>query len=445
MKILMIAYYFPPDSSSGSFRPLFFAKYLHEIGENICILTVREQDYLPDQPKDYKLLENINENFEIVRTGVFRPREGAIKLKNLLFGKKDKIVDRSYVDGKEGNEKFSGRASLFQELKDTITDCLSTPDPNIGWLPLAVRQGVKIINTRKTDVIYATGSPWTSLIIGVILKKMTGKPLVMDFRDPWVANPGFLIRSRFIRFIESVMEKKVVFFADKIITNTHELKQNFLVRFPWLDNKRISAIPNGFESYMENQKHNTEKLTFTHAGSLYFSRNPKWLLQAALNLTQKKKIQKQELRIVFLGGISIADPELEKLLDHPDLKDVTEILPRLPYDDAIKYQAESDVLFLIQPDFPLQVPRKLYEYMAFLKPVLGITNPEGATARIIRENNLGLVASNQTSEIESALENLYERWKKGDLVPLSAKKCDMFMNKNLATDLLNFMRLKIED
>lgn len=435
LKILIIAYYFPPDSSSGSFRPLYFARHLHEMGEKLYVLTAREKDYLPDQPKDHKMLEKVVNKIEIIRTRVYRPREAVIRLRNFLFNKTNSNGGNACIANNDRFDLVKSKSSLIQQIKDTFTDLLSTPDPHIGWISSAIAEGKRIIKNENIDVIYATGSPWTCLIIGAVLKRLTGKPLVMDFRDPWVSNPGFMVRSKIIRFIETYMEQKVISFADKIITNTYELEHDFLSRFPKLDKNQINTISNGFEEHIESKELNNEKLTLTHAGTLYFSRNPKYLLQAVINLIENKTISKGNLNIIFLGGISIQDPELDIILKHPLLQNVVKILPRLPYKDAADYQSKSDVLLLIQPDFPLQVPRKLYEYMAFRKPVFGITNSSGATARVIKEKKIGVVTANQTKEIESALKDIYERWSNGFLGTLPENTCDEFMNKNLTTQL----------
>ena len=435
LKILIIAYYFPPDSSSGSFRPLYFARHLHEMGEELYVLTAREKNYLPDQPKDHKMLEKVVNKIEIIRTRVYRPREFVIRLRNFLFNKTNSNGGNACITNNDRFDLVNSKSSLIQQIKDTFTDLLSTPDPHIGWIPSAIAEGRKIIKSKNIDVIYATGSPWTSLIIGAILKQLTGKPLVMDFRDPWVANPGFMVRSKLIRFIETHMEQKVISFADKIITNTYELEQDFLTRFPKLNKNKVKTISNAFEEYIESEKHNNEKLTLTHAGALYFSRNPRNLLQAIINLIKNKTISKENLEVIFLGGISIQDPKIDIILKHPLLQNIVKILPRLPYRDAARYQSKSDVLLLIQPDFPLQVPRKLYEYMAFKKPVFGITNSSGATARVIKEKKIGVVAANQTKEIELALKDIYERWTNGSLGALPENTCDEFMNKNLTAQL----------
>lgn len=441
LNILMVAYYFPPDSSSGSFRPLHFANHLAKMGQKIWILTAREADFLDGQPRDAKLLSQVDEAITILRTPVSRPREAVVNLKRFLPGGRSEASaggdgDKTPKQTKDTRLVRSER-NFFQRFKDAITDLLGSPDPNVGWLPWAVKAGRKAIRQNKIDVIYATGSPWTCFLVGAVLKKMTGAPLVLDFRDPWVSNPGFWVRSVLPRSIELVMERKIVALSDRVVSNTEALRQDFAARFPTMADK-FKTIPNGFETYAEAVPPSAEKIEFTHAGELYFSRNPKNLLKAVLNVVQKGAVPTEALRITFLGGISIPDPELDALLAHPALAGVIKTVPRLPYQEAMAYQINSEVLFLIQPDFPLQVPRKLYEYISFSKPVLAITNREGATAGLVRENELGIVAS-EVDELESAIQWFYEKWKSGELAQYQ-RRCDQFLNENLTRDLLTCFR-----
>ncbi|NJL58969.1 MAG: glycosyltransferase family 4 protein [Desulfobacteraceae bacterium] len=437
--ILFIAYYFPPDSSSGAFRPLHFARHLHNMGTNVSVLTAREQDYLSGHSKDEKLFQTIPKQVAIFRSRVYRPKELLIHFRNWLRC----TFRQAGIIGNSSDNTMSSqvekRDSFFQKIKDFITDFLSIPDTNVGWLPSALNKGLCIIRERHIDVIYATGGPWTCLLIGAILKKFTGKPLILDFRDPWVTNPYFLLRSPIIQSFETLLERKVIKIADHVIANTEELRQNFLQRYPELGDNMVTTIPNGFDEYIDMPLTKNKRLTFTHAGSLYFSRNPRFLLQAIVNLVDNKIIPKGDLRFVFLGSFHIEDPLLAPLLKHPTLQDIVELLPQVSYQEAVAYQSRSDVLLLIQPDFPLQVPRKLYEYLAFRKPILGITDAHGATATIIRDNQLGLVVENRTSELEQSLQIIYGQWKKGtlDADVRNLEKYEKFTNKHLTRELLN--------
>lgn len=436
MTILMIAYSFPPASTSSTFRPMHFARYLQQMGDRIWVLTVREQDYPADVPQDLKLLEVLHPDITIVRSRFFHPRNAFIAFRDRLTGKKTTRSQHRTQPVNRERPASRRQLSWIQEGKDIVTDLLSTPDQQVGWLPFAVKTGLKIIKNHKIDVIYATGGPWTSLLVGSFLKKLTHRPLVMDFRDPWVTNPSPRSDSQVIRAIEPLIEQRVIACADHLVANTEELKQDFLQRYRHLREEMISEIPNGFEEYVDRADEiRSRHFTVIHAGTLYFSRNPKFLLQALLHLIQQSIIPQEEVRVIFLGGIAIEDSELDELLQHPLLEGAVEDIPRVPYQKAIDYQSRSDLLLLLQPDFPLQVPRKLYEYMAFRKPILGITNVQGATARVIREYELGTVAENQATAIESALRTYYEQWKDGSLHALSGEKCDRFLNKHLTRSL----------
>lgn len=402
------------------------------MGDEVWVLTAREEDYLENQPRDYNLLGRVDPSITIVRTGVFRPREALLKLR----GRIKNVPNPSNQHQSTGTYSESGRwTNWLQRLKDTITDLLTSPDPHIGWLPKALPVGAELIQREGIDIIYATGSPWTSFLLGACLKKLTGRPIALDFRDPWVANPGFLVRSKPARALEILMERKLIAAADAIITNTKELTNSFQSRFQTIPKKHIVSIPNGFEAYEKVDSKKNEQLTLTHAGSLYFSRNPLPLIKAALNLIQKGIIGQSELKLIFLGGIAIKDPELQKSLEEPLLQAVVELVPRLPFREAAIYQNKSDVLFLIQPDFPLQIPRKLYEYMSFRKPILAITNQQGATSSLVIEKDLGIVVENRISEIESGIEELYRKWQANSLHNLPAATCDEFLNSHLAAQL----------
>ena len=52
MNILLITYFFPPDSSSGAFRPMYFARDLQAAGHQVTVLTVRRGRFFPYQNQD---------------------------------------------------------------------------------------------------------------------------------------------------------------------------------------------------------------------------------------------------------------------------------------------------------------------------------------------------------------------------------------------------------
>ncbi len=96
----------------------------------------------------------------------------------------------------------------------------------------------------------------------------------------------------------------------------------------------------------------------------------------------------------------------------------------------------ADMLLLIQPGFPIQVPRKLYEYMAINKPIFCVTESDSETAKIIYENDLGVVCDNEFTEIRQGLLESYRLWEDGNLNQLKKEGCNSFLNSSLTDDLI---------
>lgn len=439
LRLLILAYYFPPDSSSGALRPLFFARHLHDLGVQVSVLTALEEDFLPEQPKDPELISQIGKNIHIVRARVKRPREYILSLRPTKTKKRaiEKKAGYRHLTSKKINRPY---LSLIQVVKDTITDLLASPDPHIGWVPDTVRSARRIIREKQINIIWATGSPWSCLIAGIILGKKTKLPIILDFRDPWVANPGFVQRGKIAGFFETLMERYIVAQADAIIANTQELRDSFIQRYSFLSKDNVFTIPNGYENIFNSMTPANKKFTITHAGGLYFSRTPLPFLQSLYDLIEKGIILKDKIEVLFVGGMDFSDERLKGLLNSEYLCSIVRVIPRLPHREALMFQLKSDALLLVQPGFPLQVPRKLYEYMAMQRPILALTDESGATARTIKQCGLGRVVQNRTHSIKPVLLQMYRDWENGNVTIPESSKIEPFKNINLSKELKEILR-----
>lgn len=435
LKVLFIAYYFPPDSSSGSFRPLFFANHLSSMGVDVHVLTARVEDYLEEQTVDEKLLDSLSEKVRVTRTVVRRPREAVLRLRDRVSRKGGERGSINYGSSVPTSPNGDGR-SWFQLMKDSITDLLGTPDAQVGWIPNCIQQGREIVVQERPDIIFATGGPWSGMVAAARLAKSTKIPLVLDFRDPWQSNPARAGRAGIFRWLDTLLEKYVVTAAARIVANTEELRGDFLRKYPVLRDDKVVTITNGFEDYLPViEKSNQSTLTITHTGELYFSRNPANLLQAIKNLIDSSQVKKGEISLQIVGGINIIDTNIAALLQSEALQGTVHLIPRVPYRESIRYNQLADVLLLIQPNFPLQIPRKLFEYLAAQKPLLCISEGLGATAKVVAGNGLGYVCENEVEEIERAICRLVDDWRANDLGSMSRGSFDRFMNKNLTRNL----------
>jgi glycosyltransferase involved in cell wall biosynthesis len=107
----------------------------------------------------------------------------------------------------------------------------------------------------------------------------------------------------------------------------------------------------------------------------------------------------------------------------------------VPHSEALRYQLAADVLLVFQTGFPLQVPRKLFEYMSMLKPVLAIGEADGATASIVQDSGVGIVATQDVESVKRAVLSLYAGWQGGNASALDPDRIARYRNETLAKRL----------
>jgi glycosyltransferase involved in cell wall biosynthesis len=439
-KVLMIAYFFPPVggiAAAGSQRTLKFAKYLPQYDWEPVILTVRETSYEAYLALDPTLLERVPANTKIIRNTVVRWMTKLLELKNR---RRSTEAGQRQADAVcQQNEASNGKSRL-QTLKDAVTGLFEIPDGEIGWLVPGVAGGLRAIKREAIDVIYATGKPWTAHLIGAVLKLLTGKPLVVDFRDPWMTNPFREEMSGLRDRVEGYMERKVVETANVVVTNTQALRDEFMARFPREPAAKFIALLNGFDpedgQVAPNKRVDPETFTITHTGFLYGKRDPRLFLDAIALLIETQRVDWRKIRVCLVGSVELPY-DLTGYLRARRLAEVIRLVAHVPYQQSLQYLANSDVLLLLQPGTTTQVPSKLFEYVALAKPILAISPGGGATARLVRENSLGTVAEPENmGDIASAVEELYRNWRLGiEAYRTSSDARDQFDVKNVTAML----------
>ncbi len=429
-KVLVIAYIFPPLARAGVHRTVRFVRYLPELGWDLTVLTVAEPYYPPNSPIDRELLQKIPARVKIESTPVFRGVDNLFRMKSALRGKKSTSTLRtaqataakaSNAEGasepaKTANPKTRG---LFQRSKDLITDLTSIPDKDVNWLPHAVKHALALHRREKFDLIYSTAPPFTDHLIAQLIKQRTGLPWVADFRDPWARAPwkaeilGSSVRGK----AATKLERQFVAHADRIILNTDWILREFTEYYGAQLARKFSVITNGFDPQdfvdpvMPAERGN--KLVITHTGALYRKRSPEQFFAACERMLASGYIAPHELELRFVGGIA---PELYRTFECSEaLRQTIQVIPQVSHREALGYQMQSDVLFILQPGTSVSVPGKIFEYIGMRKRILALT-PAGATADVVKENNLGpVVAPEDLAGIEAALRQLVQEYRHGGI------------------------------
>ncbi len=404
-KVLMIAYFFPPCGASGVYRTLRFMKYLPRHGWESIVLSVREHAYGDHLPRDVSLLQCIPDGQKVIRTANLEFFACLLKLRH---GLRHRLSPNSSTTG----HSLPTKPSSWQMFKDFISDTLTIPDPQVSWMLPALWAGIRTVRRFGVNAVYSTGRPWTAHLIGSWIRRLTGIPWVADFRDPWTQDPWRNGKSALRVKIENYLERHVVSEADLVVSTTSLLREDFVQRYPTLDPEKFVTITNGFDPEekaglpVAEEDNDSSVFTLTHVGTIYEARCPTHFLEALERLVVSESVQVGMLRINFVGvWYANLSNDVSK---HPILRSAVRFIPQVSHLESLVYMAKADVLLLIQPNTKIQVPGKLFEYIQARKPVLALTDKDGATGRLITSQGLGwVVEADDVLGITKLLRHVY--------------------------------------
>jgi len=419
--LLMIAYLFPPAGGTGSVRITKFAKYLPEFGWKPIVLT----SYDMGISLDLSTLDDIHDDVSIYRVPGLEPRQHARQYRKKLLNAGYSRLERNVPHQMNIPTKDGIKAKLFQWLRAFAKDYLLIPDHAILWMPSAILKGLSLIRQHNIQVIHVTGGPWSSHLVGYVLSKLTGKSLVLDFRDPWALGPPGGWSNKLRGRYEGYLERKVVESADKVITVTSQLLHDFVERYPGLSRNFI-LITNGFdetdfEQYFDSWAHKSgdANAVFSIActGTIRPSSSPKYFLLAIKRLIESSVISKDKIQLRFAGKIyrDIYDKYLYDYIKSYNLEKIARIDGFIPREEVTQIQFEADVLLLLMliSSSPIKggpMANRIYEYTATRRPILALVPPNSsAIINYIRDTGVGVWAAlDDVDDIASKVKLLYE-------------------------------------
>lgn len=421
----MITFYFPPASTAAIFRILRFTKYLPALGFEPDILTVKKKYYDKKISFDYTI--KVPNNINVYRSNMIGWIINCFRIKSC----KNKISDQQTIKSKN---KKKNSFKTFQQLVKAI---FFLPDSQVWWVPIAILKALRINCKKKYDVIYTTGAPFSTHLIGMCLKGILKKPWIADFRDPWVSNPIIKWKFKSIKNIIKKMEQKVLENADAIVTTTEALVDDFKKRYPDISPEKYHVITNGYDS--EDFKNidivNYEKFTIVYTGVLYSFHSLTPFLIALNKLFELRKEIRNHIQVVIIGPFN---SEHVNEVGKNNLNDVVFLKGLMPHNETIKYIIAAHLLLVTlttDEDKSLFIPGKIFEYLGSGRPILSIS-PEGELADIVRRNSAGIViAPKNIRGISEAISLFYDEYLIGNYKGRDKGSIEIYDAKNLTNML----------
>ena len=422
-RVLIIAYYFPPLGLSGVQRTLKFVKYLPQFGWQPVVLTVEDRGYFAKDEEQLRELEGLG--IEIIRTPSIDP---------LHFFRKKNVVRMP-----------SGKSLGFL---GKLSQTLFVPDNKIGWKSHAVPAALEAIERNPVDIIFATAPPYTDFLIGCELKKRTGLPLVVDYRDAWLENPLHFYPTPLHRALHRRKEQQVLRRSDRIISINRPIKERILQGYPFLSHNDVTILSQGFDQADFEHVHRAPRphnpLRFLYAGTFYYNRTPEPFLRALRQILDDKPELAGSIEAHFAGSTRAEDLQL---VDKLGLASSVTMHGYLSHRETIQQLVDADVLWMTigyGRGEDMMSTGKLYEYLGARKPILACV-PDGAARQVLEKSGCAFFAPpDDSAAIAERILALYELHKNDRLPAPSYDFVEQFERGNLTGQLASMFATLLE-
>lgn len=419
-RILMICYYFPPLTDVGCKRSVTFSKYFKKNGWNPYVLSVKNPD------KTYCSLGD-----EVPPRGVHTEYSFSIINVYKFFGKLNGLLYRIL--------RFMG----IVLKRNYFYDIFCIPDIFWGWIPLTVVRGFKLIKKYNIDVIYVSCSPFSSAVIGVLLKKITKKSLILDFRDPYALETRLLgwlfARPKFRKKIDRWIESKLLQHTDIFITVTEELRKLYVDQYPQRKNK-IFTIYNGFDAeFLPRERPDSKypKFTISYVGDFYFYLLKSEVFFEGLSLLKNSgKINKDTFQFLFYGD---GKNNIREVSLKYGIEDLVTATSRIAYKDILEVISSSHLQLIRVAKGAM--PTKIFDGIVLNIPLLA-TIPTGDAEDIIRKYSPGsyIIKTESPEKVAEAILDAMEKYEKKEIQDNKVTEfLDHFSRENLTLRLMEII------
>jgi len=399
---LCIAYAFPPINRSGTHRTLAFVRHLDRLGWDASVLTVQPRG----EPIDETLLAKIPLGTRVVRSRWVHLLEAADRLRSLF---RRKTTGRNSPPPLAAASRPRDSAGDRCGIKEIVSSLLTTPDSRVGWVPFALRAGLREIKRARPKVIYST-SPYASAhLIALLLSAWRRIPWVADFRDPWSANPFRSSTPGLTDALEGWLERLVLRRAAHVVYNTPTAAAEMQRRYPWIAPKCTTILngidPELFDAAQPIRTEPRDRFVLLHCGQFYGQRSPHVWFDALRTLQKEAPEVAARIRFISLGATHYDGSPLERMASEYGVGRIFSAVPSSSHQDAIALMLSADALGLATSagaGAHLQVPNKLFEYLGARRPILATAAPDSPVRDILRQAHADCVVCPQDDPAELA-------------------------------------------
>lgn len=388
-----IAYAFPPTNRSGTHRTLGFVRELDRLGWDATIITAQPA---AADPLDRNLVDLVPPDAKSVAVGWCDLVE---RIKRTVGQGRSTAVEDTASTAETSCGTIEGYTRPWHGIRYAarrwISQCLQTPDSRLGWVIPGVRSALAEVRRARPDVIYSTSPYMSAHLIAMIVSVRTRIPWVADFRDPWRGNPFRQLGSRSLDAWDALLEYAVLRTARHVICNTPTMRSALVARRPFVGRK-CSVILNGFDPGRRLDEPTSpfdapkDETVLLHCGQFYGPRRPHVWFDALRRAIDTDPQRTHGLTLELLGPPNYHGTPLKEIARRCGVAQHVRVLGPRPHGEVLERMKRAHVLLLAGSEGPgveLQVPNKLFEYLAARRPVIANFPKQSPVLDILRDSD----------------------------------------------------------
>lgn len=318
----------------------------------------------------------------------FKPFPGVgAKRTTYWFERLSEVYNTTVFTATKQRKKDEQIIYVAPEKKNSILSKI-IKDEGVKWINPIKKELLK--NNKEYDYIIISGGPFMHMLISKFLKKKFHSRIILDFRDPFYANPRF--NTNFIKDrIKLFFQNRFLKYSDEVITvNDYCAK---LISFD-----SINIIDNGYDDSIKTTNNKIIKKKLISIGRLDTEFN--------INYFNQLMSENSDYKFYYYG----IDSDLFRNSNSNNL------YSPIDYKSVLDEISSSEICVLFTTGLPFESTTKIFDFLAFNKKILIITQAEpqtGSLHQITKDYPNVKWAKNNLMNISQALTELH----KTDTVP----------------------------
>jgi hypothetical protein len=348
IKVLILAYDFPPYVSVGGIRPFNWYKFFPNF--NIYPVVITRQwtnkfsdyrDYISPSESIHVLVESDAER-TIIRSPYFPNMANKILLKH----------------GEKKFRSFRRMVSAFYEFGQFLLP--------IGPKRQILKAADEYLGKNKVDVIIATGDPFILFKYAAKLSDKYNIPWIADYRDPWIHNTA-VKKNYFVNLWDAYFEKKIVSKASQVTTVAKFIQDHVKEAIP---KSNCHVIPNGYDPDTLDEAMTVpqpkDSLHIGYAGSIADWSPINSFFKGCSRFIKQRNGARLVINFYGIQNENYIRELISK--DFPELQEVVKIHSKIPNAVLMKKLASNHVFLLF--NYYSIIGTKIYDYVALGRKIL---------------------------------------------------------------------------